>query len=420
MIRFDVTTQVRATGLRGRLGQLLQMLIPDLDRRAYARARRSDVRARAKSGLNQISKERYPATFSRRKIYESVGNTHVVVVPSEGNKSGTWNVAAGNFYFEVAGNLESHIGADSVSVLHIDPETSSSIWHRQLFDHLMDSKATHLISHIEHDPGSSTQAWTWDSFWNDLSPRWNGVLLGSTFDASYRFTSAKARVLGCTSPRFMAIDVGLPIAGTVKRNRFEVGPVNRPMSPATLQAIRHRLRNVKPAFDVAFVGALYPYRVELIKQLEALGISIAVNPHKADFVNAAGEDGQAQPTWLDYLAGLRLGRVTVNFSRSSAGPIEQLKWRAVETGLAGTYFVTDDRNRTRLFWPEEHFATFNSLADLSQVLEETLSDPLALSESTSAFSDRAYDLAQNHYWGAVEHGLKVRGLPGVGVTAFVD
>jgi len=418
VIPFDVTTSVRPSGLRGKTGHLLQKLFPDVDRRAYARARKADMRARRKTGLNALSKRRYPAAFSRREIYDTDRETHVVVVPAEGINSGTWAVAAGNFYFEVAGNLESHIGSDRVSVLHVDPQEPCSTWHRELFDHLMDAKATHLIAHVEHDPGSSNQTWTWDSFWNDLSPRWGGVFLGSTFDASYRFTSAKARFLARISPRFMAIDVGLPIAGTLSRKRFEVGPVNRPMSPATLQAIRQRLTGVVPTVDVAFVGALYPYRIELIKQLEALGLSIAVNPHKENHYARGDSEGGGQPGWLDYLAGLRSGRITINFSRSSAGPVEQLKWRAIEAGLAGTYFVTDDQHRTRLFWPDDQFSTFSTIEDLSFVLEETLSDQRSLLDSTAAFSDRAYLLARNHYWGAVEDGLRKRGLPGLGVTPF--
>lgn len=418
MIPYDVTTQGRPRGLRGKFGRLMQTVIPDLDQRAYARARRADVRARRRSGLNRDIRERYPAKFSRRSRYDVEAESHVVVVPAEGRESGTWAVAAGNFYFEVAENLKSHIGADRVSVLHIAPDACCATWHRELFDHLMDSRATHFISHIEHDPGSINKGWTWDSLWQDLSPRWKGVFLGSTFDASFRFTSAKARVLAQTSTRFMAVDVGLPLNGTLVKNQFEVGPVIRPMSPATLQAIRHRLQDVRPTFDVSFVGALYPYRVELIKQLESMGISIAVNPHK-DGPLVFQRSHEVQPSWLDFLAGLRLGRATINFSRSSAGPIQQLKWRVVEAGLAGTYLVTDDQDQTSQFWPEDQFSVFDSPSDLPMVLESLVSEPSKLSEATASFAERASFLSQHQYWGAIEHGLNIRGLPGVGVAPFV-
>lgn len=412
-MELDVTMSSTPQGVRGRLGRALQRVYPDLDRAAYERARWREVRARSAAGTYAELEARHPiltqpdATVTRP--------AHVVVVPHEGEDYGQWAPGLGNFYYEVTENLRDRIGADRVSVFHTRRGEPSASWQARLADLLADTKATHLITHIEQDPGSDAQSWTWDSFWDAMHRRWDGVLIGVMFDSSYRFISAKSRMLARMSPRFVVGDICLPMDGSMVRGRPEAGPLNRPMSEATLALIDERLQGIEPQYDVSFIGVLYPYRVELLDRLRESGLSVAVNPHRGDVTVDAEASRRNQPTWLDYLAGLRSSHMTINFSQSSAGPFQQLKWRVIEAGLAGTYLLTDDRERTSQFWTVGDFGSFTGPDDLPGVVRSVLARPDDLARAADAFHDRAVELSRTQFWDTIDSTLRRRALPGVGL-----
>ena len=103
--------------------------------------------------------------------------------------------------------------------------------------------------------------------------------------------------------------------------------------------------------------------------------------------------------------------MTINFSRSSAGPYEQLKTRVIEAGLAGTYLLTDDQHRTRLFFSPDEFSTFNSVEDLPDLIESLLSDRADLDARARRAQVRARELAVTNFWSGIDQGLVARGLP---------
>ena len=411
---FDVTTSRTPVGFRARVGRLAQNLVPNADQWAYARDRAADRRARSKDAG-------YHGLVSAAQELGPVGERepHVVVVPTEGPSHGTWVPGVRNLYFEAAQTLTEVAGPERVTSFFAEPGETPMQWQRRLVDHLGDTKATHLLTHIEGDPGN-LNSWTWDSFWEIVSPRWDGVFLGCMFDSSYRFTAAKAKIMAKMSNRFVLVDICMPMDGALIRNRRESGPVNMPMSLASQRLLNERLAGVTPAYDLSFFGVLYDYRVKLIEELQSEGITVAVNPHRKD----GAEDGRStrmnQPAWLDYMAGIAASKMTVNFSQSNAGPFEQLKTRVMEVGLAGTYLLTDDRDRTRRFWDEGSFSAFEEPADLLMTSQRLLADPDDLARATTAFHDRANFLARNHYWGAIEATLRARNLPSLGIDAFSD
>ena len=171
------------------------------------------------------------------------------------------------------------------------------------------------------------------------------------------------------------------------------------------------LVGVEKVHDVSFIGALYPYRVELIESLRSRGINVAVNPHRADQTTDFESSRANQPTWIEYMQGLASSHMTINFSRSSAGPYEQLKTRVIEAGLAGTYLLTDDQDRTRLFFPPDEFSTFNSVEDLPDLIESLLSDRADLDARARRAQVRARELAVTNFWSGIDQGLVARGLP---------
>ena len=410
---FDVTTEGSPTGLRGRLGRVAHRFIPDLDQKVYARARGRDRKVRQSSPEFDFVRSQ-----AARQWPDSSGEPTVVVVPPEGPESGTWEPARWNIYFEASQRLRETSGGPTVLDFHVDPGETPGQWQARLIDFLRDSRATHLLTHIERDPVTEPTTWTWDSFWDLVHPHWQGVLLGGMFDSSYRFTEAKAKILAKISPSFALVDICIPMDGALVRRRPEVGPVNIPMSNRTLELVDSHIANQGKEFDISFMGVMYDYRVELVRRLQASGLSVAVNPHRSDDALDADATRRNQPSWLDYMRGLAASRATINFSRSNAGPFEQLKTRVVEVGLAGTYLLTDDHDRTRRFWRPGTFSEFNGPDDLVAVSERILNDASALASATDAFGERARFLARHHYWGAIEATLRARGLPSLGIEPF--
>ena len=412
----DSSMPASPEGVRGRLGAIAQKIFPDLDERAYFRARDQDVREREQSGQYPGLKAQFPDSLG----LNSNRHAHVVVIPQEGHDFESWAPGTRNFYFEAAQNLRELVGDSMVSVFHVERGEPYGVWHKRLVEYLIDSGATHILTHIESDPGSEATEWTWDSLWTFLAPRWDGVLLGVMFDSSYRFINAKSKYLARISPRFMVVDICMPMNNSMQKGRIEVGPVNMPISRQSLELVDQRIANTVPEFDISFIGVLYPYRIEMLEALRAAGLSVAVNPHRPDASMNSDLSRVNQPSWIEYMAGLASSRSTINFSRSNAGPFEQLKTRIIEAGLAGTFLFTDDKDRTRLFWDPATFGYFEDSTELPKVVKSWFEAPERLESARQQFSARSRELAIVHFWQSIEQGLELRGLPSISKTLLHD
>ena len=115
-----------------------------------------------------------------------------------------------------------------------------------------------------------------------------------------------------------------------------------PVCATSLELVRDRCSSIQKMWDVSFIGVLYPYRVDALEELRRRGVKVAVNPHRNDNATDYRSTKVDQPAWLDYMAALAASRLTINFSQSNAGPVQQLKTRVIEGMLAGTVVVTDD------------------------------------------------------------------------------
>ena len=382
----------------------------------YLRARRKWVHERIEAGIPQaLAAPEYSRLVEGPPFrLEPMRDSHVVVVPMEGPSFESYRPANFNLYYEAGQLLREDLGADAVSVFDVPPGERSASWHMRLIDHVMDTKATHVLTHIESDPGTQGQAWTWDVALAGLTRVWDGVLLGMLYDSSWDWIRAKPHLLAKMSSHFMAVDIAEPLAGRLVRGRFEVGPVNMPLSREAVAIIDDRLAGVTPEWDVSFIGVIYEYRVELIKQLRELGFSVAVNPHRPDRAEDPTTSRLNQPTWPDYMAALRSSRMTINFSQSNAGRYEQLKTRVIEATLAGTLLVTDDIDRTSRFWKEgEEYAYFATPVDLPRVTQRYIEDAALRDRVAKAGQVRAREIVHG-YWSVVNDGLMRRGLPQVG------
>lgn len=388
--------------LRGRVGRVAERVFPGLEDRAFTRTR---DRAIPDSVIAPV----VPTPFSERP-------SHVVVVPQEGPQVSSWQPGTRNFYFEAFQSARESRGQSSTSILDVAPGEPPASWIPRLVDHVHDTQATHIVTHIEHDPGAPND-WHWDVAWATLAPAWDGVLLGVMFDSAFPIVRMKARRLARMSRNFVGVDICKSLDGSLVRGRTEVGPVTMPMSLASLKLVRNRLSAAVPTSDVSFIGAMYPYRVDLVAQLRALGVDVAVNPHRLDVAEDFVSSRREQPGWLDYMAGLAASRITLNFSRSSAGAIEQYKTRVIEATLAGTLLLTDDRVSTRQFFsPGDEFGDFGDVRDLPSIIGRWLGDPDRLECVRAAGKARAWSIAPVDFWNRIDFGLAARGLVCTGVA----
>lgn len=246
--------------------------------------------------------------------------------------------------------------------------------------------------------------------WAGLTPEWDGVLLGVMFDSAFDLVTMKSRRLARMSPNFVAVDICAPSNGVLVRGRGEVGPVTMPVSQESLTLLKTRIDGITPEHDVSFIGALYPYRVAMIDSLRSAGIDVAVNPHRVDMTHDFASSRRDQPEWLDYMAGLANSRMTINFSRSSAGSFEQMKTRVIEATLAGTFLLTDDRGSTRRYFARDvEYGYFSSIHELPTVVRRWLQQEVMLEEGRRMAQIKAQEIALTDFWEKIDSVLQRRG-----------
>ena len=379
---------------RASVGRALGEVFPQLHEYAFNRDRNRDV-----PGSQVRVKPQDVPKFNER-------NRHIVVAALEGPGCESWGPARGNYYFEIYQSACERFGADRVSVLDIRPEGQSD-WGTRLADLIRETRATHLIAHMERDPGLDVH-WTWDEVWAGIAPWWDGVFIGVMWDSGFDLVRMKGRRLARMSPHLLGLDICVPIDDVLVRGRPEVGPVPLIESKATQELLFERIKAVPKTSDLSFIGALYPYRQELLDRLAAQGIRVAVNAHK----DGTGASSKVRPSWLDYMSALAASEMTLNFSMASSGAHHQLKWRVIEAALAGTLLLTDDVNRTREFFaPAQEFDTFRDARDLAQTMEWWLARPDELRAAQDLGQRRARQLATFSFWSLVGRALDRRGLP---------
>ena len=390
--------------LRGKIGRL----IPGADERAFNRTRDAAV-------VPLLTEANYSARLADLSagMGSSPCESHIVIVPMQGSTFDTWKPAGGNFLYEISQSAREYAGTEKVTVFEMLEGESVPDWHERLIRFLVDSGATHLLAQIESDPFPPTQP-NWDVLWRELSSRWDGVFLGLMFDSGFRMVTLNARRIAAINDRFVVVDICMPMNGSMVPGRSEIGPVNMPISNETLAALDAELGYVEQIHDVSFIGALYPYRVEMIEALRAHGVDVAVNPHRADVTRDFVESRTNQPTYVDYMRGLAQSKMTINFSISSSLNGQQLKTRVLEASSMGCLVLTDDLDRSDLFWiPNEEAAYFTEPSEVPELVDSFLNDPHRLARVQAAGKARARSINVSSFWGGIDAGLRARGLPGL-------
>lgn len=387
------------------MGRLASYAYPGLDEALWTRQRNREMQA-------ETSAAGYGGALADLpKLSTAARPSHLVVVPQVGPTFDTWKAAGGNFFYEIAQAAREYAGATKVTIFGVKAGEPAHEWHVRLIRYLVESGATHLIAQVEADPNSGQQLHSWDTFYAQLLPRWDGVLLGVVTDSSYKWITINARRLGRMSDRFVLVDICMPMDGSMRRGRVEVGPVNMPVSDESLAVVDARTSGLAKIHDVVFIGVLYPYRVEMLDALREHGVRVAVNPHRPDAAADLAATQSNQPSWLDYMTALAQSNLAINFSQSSAGPFQQLKTRVLEASAVGCVILTDDVDRTERFWvPDAEFGYFATPADVPALVERFLSDPARLAAAQDAAKLRARSMNVTSFWGGIERTLRQRGL----------
>ena len=334
---------------------------------------------------------------------------HLVVTAHHGPDVPNWHIAGGNIGFETYLSAVELLGEENVSLFGAGKEEPEISWHSRLLELMTEKKATHLIGQIENDPNQPSN-WSWDVLATVFESYWDGVFIGLMYDSAFEWLRLKTKRIGKIYPRMLYVDIAEPITGYVVPDRPEVGPVTMPMSQASVSRIDEYVNGLEKLHQVSFIGALYEYRVELINALKSNGFDVVVNPHRLNSTLDFLESRTDQPTYLDYMAGLARSELTINFSLSSSGSHEQYKIRVQEASLVGTLCLTDDRERTRLFFEPNEYRFFESIRSIEEIVESIFSDPGQLALDQSGAKERAHLLAKTGFWGEVNETLDVRQL----------
>lgn len=334
---------------------------------------------------------------------------HLIVAAHHGPDAANWHIAGGNIGFETYLSAVELLGEENVSLFGAATDESEVSWQSRLLELIIAKQATHLLAQIENDPNQA-QNWSWDVLATAFERYWDGVFIGMMHDSAFEWLRLKTKRIGKIYPRVLYVDICEPVDGYVVPGRPEVGPVTMPMSQATVTRILEYVSGREKVHQVSFIGALYDYRVELIEALRSDGFGVVVNPHRPDTTKDYLESRTNQPTYLDYMAGLAQSELTINFSLASGGPHEQYKIRVQEASLVGTLCLTDDNDRTRLFFDSNEFRFFDSIASIEKVVQSTFGDPSQLHFDQQAAQIKALELARTGYWGPINHTLGLRKL----------
>jgi hypothetical protein len=334
---------------------------------------------------------------------------HLIVCPHHGPDAPNWFPGGGNHFFEVYQSAIEILGEESVTLFGVAGDESETSWHRRFLETLGSTKATHIIAQIENDP-NQPENWSWDVIASILDAHWDGSLIGMMYDSAFHWLRLRTQRIGRIFSGLLIGDICEPMDDFVKPGRSETGPITMPLSQTSVARIDEYVAGLPKKYDVSFIGALYDYRVELIEQLRASGFGVAVNPHRADETKTYDESRANQPTYLDYMAGLAQSELTINFSLASGGPHEQYKIRVQEASLVGCICLTDDKERSRIFFPPNEYAYFESISTLSAVVAQRLADREKLHRDQADARTRAHELAKYDFWGRLEVGLVRRGM----------
>lgn len=331
-------------------------------------------------------------------------STLLLVVPAADHVEIAWEPAQGNYSFELFETACAYMGVTNVRALRISPGEDTAAYHDRILDYALDHGVTHLLSRIDIEANGGPD-WSWDLFVRKLRKRTSLVYLPLTYDSAYPYVSMHLDRITRLYSRAMPIVLDRPIAGVIRPQRPAAGPLFLPLSDPSMAAINAALAGIEPNLDLTFIGnvAGYPYRAELLSELDRAGITVHINPHGRAEGQLAG--------FVRYAEALRRSKITLNFTRCNGVPVTQLKTRMLEGALFGSVVAADsslyadayfERNRECLY--------YSSPEDLKRQLEPLLSSDTLLRTVRDSARAKAEQLRTTNFWEQTDQALRVNSL----------
>lgn len=350
------------------------------------------------------------ATNPRASVTRSLSITPaetsvLLVIPQDEHGDDRWLPGLGNYPFELFESAKEALGAERVDQVLIPQDESSNAWHDRVITAARECGATHIFGRTDHEPNGLDHLWSWDVFVKRLKREWPGVFLALSYDSAYPYVSMHLDRLTRLHDKTMPVVLDRPIAPVIRPHRPAAGPLFLPLSTASMKVLDAAIADVQPEFDLTFIGNVsgYPYRSELLSELEAAGLSVVVNPQ------SGGTDNR--PGFESYARALKSSRVTLNFSRCNGVPITQLKTRLLEGSLFGSVVASDSPLYAQDYFEDgKEFISYSSPQDLKAKLTELLADDNSLAKMRDRARAKAETLRVTNLWSKVDSALTARGL----------
>jgi hypothetical protein len=356
------------------------------------------------SGINS----RFPLGLKHEpEIENQVRASLLIIIPPGQSEKNIFGPGLGNYYFELFKSAEEIFGQEYVATYFLDNSKSFESEVSNLLRVIRGSRIERVLFHIESiDAGKGF--WRWDILASALSSLTRKVgAIGFMTDGAYPLHQLFCkRFLDIHSNScFIQID-RKPDSLYLPDGRL-VGPTFLPISNASVdilvQGASGAGRGQKT--ELTFIGKIYDYRESELSVIQESGLHVEINPQNSG-------DSPTKAAYGDFFRALVESKFTLNFSRASGVSKPQLKSRMLESRLAGSVPVTDDRELNSVFFDEgRDFIAFESLGEVAGKIGSWTDSGEGAAEwfvSTRFAEVRA--LAQRNFWDTTAAAIESNAL----------
>ena len=380
--------------IRSILSYLLLRCFPWLSKALFVLYRRFALLTVAKSAS---SKEAQKISGGVTSTNFDPSSKLLIVVPSERFHQASWTAGGGNYFYEIYESALENLSISKIDYFVFTDRDPIYDGFRNLADLLVDGEYTHCLALTESDPNCAT-SWNWDYFARILHRSWNGMFIGLATDSVYLLQQLRFSQFNKIYGRSLLIGIDVKPQYLYLSGSNYFGPVFLPISNKSINSIDEELSNYvssEKQHDVVFSGKMYPYRIEALEELSFLNLNLGVNPH----LNI--DDDESEPTYIQYIRSLRLGRFALNLARAGGINKKQLKSRVLEAGLFGVPVLSDESELSGIFFElNQHFLSL-TISEDSHHLSNFLQDNTAYERLVKDAQLKARSLAPSSFWKVV-------------------
>ncbi len=362
----------------------------------YARIRERVI---SKSYVASLAKpQMYSEVPNNRNLAVNMHSKMLMIVTSGQIDSLNWRNAQGNYMYEIWASGKEYLGI-AIDIFSFDEKANATDEFDRLLAYLMNGSYSHLLTSLESNPGATS--WDWDYFALRAVDNWTGLVIGLSTDSVYRKHQIQFQ-------RFIniyaeTVIIGIDVVPDFKyvKSKHYFGPTLLPISAASISQIDKdlpdaRMRLQSRAHDVVFVGAVYPYREIQLKKIIGQGLDLSINPHKAKL------DEKESKGYVDFIAAMSSGSLTLNLARANGVKVKQLKSRALEGPVFGTPILSDEKHLTSIFFDvEKEFLYFDGSEKSVTRLKQLAKDKEMISNMSKSVKLKARRIAQSTFWNTV-------------------